>query len=224
MNVLTASAVVAATIASLVSCKTFAPCAEGTTKTLIPSPGFQALILERSYSQDITIGGSPSFNLTVAIFTEAMCENECRTVEGVSKIVDGTFHFHIQDKGSRHGNHSTIASASAKIILTPDIKRIHISTYQGSERMIEINPNTSIVEGLGTLESGLVAIGGETSGKGFKILDRVYELDTDDHLTLLQTDKHFGMVVRVAGTLVKKSGGVETSNSNKLRTTSVRAE
>ena len=87
--------------------------------------------------------------------------------------------------------------------------------------MIEIDPNTSIVEGRGRLDSGLVAIGGETSGSGFFIQGKVYELDRDDNRTLLQPDKFWGMTVRVKGTLVEKTGGVETGKSKRLRTISV---
>ena len=221
MKVFNASALALAILASIASCKTTSLSSGSTTKNMLPGPDFETLILEKSNDSDITIGGSPTFNLTVAIFTEAMCENNCMTVAGETSISNGTVNFHISEKGRRHGNHATVASASTKIILTPDIKRIHISTYQGAERMIEIDPNTSIVEGRGRLDSGLVAIGGETSGSGFFIQGKVYELDRDDNRTLLQTDKFWGMTVRVKGTLVEKTGGVETGKSKRLRTISV---
>ena len=221
MRILTRTVLVATILANLAACKSRTTSNDSATKNLLPGPGFEALILEISVAQDFTIGGSPTLILTIALFTEAMCENDCHDLDGVGKVADGTFNFHISDKGPRHGNHQTVAQVSTKIIVTPDMKRIRISTYKGDERIIEIDSNATIVEGLGEIKSNLVAIGGETSGKGFEILGKVYQLDSLDPRTLLLADKHYGMNVRLKGSLVKKAAGVEMRNSSVLRITEI---
>ena len=208
-------------LASLSSCRSRSSGDASQVKNIEPGPGFSLIVAPVDVP---TIGGSSALEVKIEMLTEAMCETVCPEITKETFVSNGTYHINLKNAGPREGNTQAVALVSHTVVLTPDVKRLAITTYKADVYNMPIDAQTSVVQAHGSLITNAVAIGGESSGLAFKAMDSQYQLDLTDHETQLLTDKHGGMNVNLKGKLVKKTSGVETKSTNVLQVEQITVE